>query len=291
MSRRTLEFIPLTHPLEPTSAVVVGPTTPPSELRVNESVVPRDEVALYAEAFKDEAVAPELLAAEGRHGESCVIHEWTLSDRSEERRMRRESPAAHRNAQPIALALRAVLPDVGRVLEVPCGSGVHSAKLSAAFPNLDWLPADLDPEALASTTLWLDEGSARLQAPQHLDVTQLPWKLDPVDVVLAVNLIHAAPPQVTPGLVRGAAMALNPGGVLVLYGPFRESGELCASNIAFEINYLQQTDPRWGVRELDDVTALAATVGLIRESRIEMPANNLLVVFRRRDVSTTSDVG
>jgi hypothetical protein len=156
---------------------------------------------------------------------------------------------------------------------------------------LDWLPADLDPEALASTALWLDEGSARLQAPQRLDVTELPWKLEPVDVVLAVNLIHAAPPEVTPGLIRGAAQVLTVGGALVLYGPFRESGQLCASNVQFEINYLKQTDPRWGVRELDDVTALASTVGLIRESRIEMPANNLLVVFRRHDVSSAADVG
>ncbi|MFT6816506.1 MAG: SAM-dependent methyltransferase [Myxococcota bacterium] len=205
--------------------------------------------------------------------------------------MRRESPAAHRNAQPIAAALRGVLPERGRVLEVPCGSGVHSALLSTAFPNLHWLPADIDPEALVSTALWLDQGSARLQAPQHLDVTRLPWTLEPVDVVLAVNLIHAAPPEVTFGLVQGAARALAIGGVLILYGPFREFGELCASNVDFEVNYLQQRDPRWGVRDLDDVTTLAAQVGLIRESRIEMPANNLLVVFRRQDVSTASDVG
>lgn len=204
--------------------------------------------------------------------------------------MRRESPAALRNAQPIAQALRDVLPERGRVLEVPCGTGVHSAKLSAAFPGLDWLPADVDPQALVSTVLWRDEGSARLQAPRHLDVTELPWSIEPVDAVLAINLIHAAPPEVTPGLFQGAAQALKPGGVLVLYGPFRESGALSASNVDFETNYLQQIDPRWGVRELNDVTALAASLGLVRERRVEMPANNLLVVFRRRDVSTTLDV-
>jgi hypothetical protein len=40
-------------------------------------------------------------------------------------------------------------------------------------------------------------------------------------------------------------------------------------------------DPAWGVRDLEDVAALAARHGLELAERIEMPANNLSLLFRR----------
>jgi len=198
--------------------------------------------------------------------------------------MRRESPAALRNWQPIREVLSPWMSDVRRLLEVPCGSGVHTARLSASFPEVDWLPADIAPEAIASTKEWLVEGSARVKAPRLLDVTDADWRLEAVDMVLAVNLIHAAPPPVTPGLLSGSARHLNPGGWLVLYGPFREEGALSESNQRFEREYLQQRDPTWGIRELSEVSAYAQSVGLRRVARVEMPANNLMVAFRREEV-------
>ena len=100
------------------------------------------------------------------------------------------------------------------------------------------------------------------------------------DAVLAINLIHIAPWEVTIGLFAGASGLLNAGGPLVLYGPYREHGRHTAgSNAAFDVD-LRARNPEWGVRDLDDVVDLAAKHGLGLQDRVAMPANNLMLVFR-----------
>ncbi len=94
-------------------------------------------------------------------------------------------------------------------------------------------------------------------------------------------MIHISPWPATAGLMAGAARALPPGGGLFLYGPFIESGVPTApSNVAFDQS-LRQRDPAWGIRHLDDLTALGAGQGLGLAERIAMPANNLILVFRK----------
>ena len=80
----------------------------------------------------------------------------------------------------------------------------------------------------------------------------------------------------------GAGRLLAPGGVLYLYGPFKENGRHTApSNAAFDAS-LRSRDPQWGVRDLDAVATLAREHGLALAERVAMPANNLSLVFHRR---------
>ncbi|WP_332688815.1 DUF938 domain-containing protein, partial [Bosea sp. (in: a-proteobacteria)] len=97
-----------------------------------------------------------------------------------------------------------------------------------------------------------------------------------------INMIHISPWAATQGLIAEAARLLPPGGPLYLYGPYRQSGvPLAPSNAAFDES-LRGRDPRWGLRELDEVAMLAATAGFGPPEVTAMPANNLSVVFRRR---------
>ncbi len=64
---------------------------------------------------------------------------------------------------------------------------------------------------------------------------------------------------------------MRPGGVLFLYGPYKEGGVHTApTNEAFDAS-LRARNPEWGVRDLDDVKALAARHGLEFVERIAMP--------------------
>ena len=194
----------------------------------------------------------------------------------------RSAPAAERNREPIFRVLRDRLPPSAVVLEIASGTGQHAAWFSTAMPSLTWQPTDADANALQSIAAWRDITAApNLLPPLHLDAAAANWPVAHADAILAVNLIHIAPWSVTQGLIAGAARVLPTGGLLFLYGPFREGGaHTTPSNAAFDAD-LRARDPSWGVRDLTEVTELASHHALELSERIQMPANNLTAVFRR----------
>jgi SAM-dependent methyltransferase len=189
------------------------------------------------------------------------------------------SPAAERNAPHILLALQAWLPPQARVLEVASGTGQHAQHFAAAMPGWDWQPTEATAAPLASIAARC-EGQAGVRAPLVLDVlTAWPVPAAGFDAVYTANLLHIAPWAVTPAFMQGAARALRPGGVLVVYGPFVVDGEpLAPSNAAFDAD-LRNRNPLWGLRALHEVQAAAASAGLRLVERRGMPANNLLLHF------------
>lgn len=196
---------------------------------------------------------------------------------------RLSSPAALRNREPLLEALSPWLKRGDRVLEIASGSGEHATFLA---PRLEckWTPSDPSPEARESIAAWtqeLDVGQW-VQAPEALDASAGPWPKAPVDAVVCINMIHIAPIEALDGLIDGCRQVLEPGGHLILYGPFKERGvRIAESNQAFDES-LRARDPRWGIRALGDVEARAERASLTRRKRIEMPANNLTVVFQRQ---------
>ncbi|HEY3694526.1 DUF938 domain-containing protein [Phenylobacterium sp.] len=195
----------------------------------------------------------------------------------------RSSPSTARNREPILAVLRETLPPDARVLEVASGAGEHAVFVAEHLLDAAWLPTDPDPEALASIAAWREASDLpNLAPPRRLDVTdQAAWPAGPFDAVVCINMIHIAPWTAAEALVAGAARVLQPGGVLFLYGPYLEDGvETAPSNVAFDAD-LRRRNPGWGLRPLEDVTALAARHDLVFVRRVAMPANNLSVIFAR----------
>ncbi|PWE17030.1 hypothetical protein DDZ18_10015 [Marinicauda salina] len=195
---------------------------------------------------------------------------------------RLSSPSAERNSGPIAEALAAVLPREARVLEIASGTGQHALACVTARPDLSWTPSELDAASRASIDDWARDADGRIAAALKLDVCKPGWAdgLGPFDAVFCANMIHIAPWEAAEGLFAGAASLLGEAGGLHLYGPFLEGAESAPSNRDFDRS-LRERDPRWGVRALDAVDALAGRNGFARSGRREMPANNLLVSYAR----------
>ncbi len=196
----------------------------------------------------------------------------------------RESPAAQRNRAPIADVLADELPHGGRVLEIASGTGEHVVHFAARFPNFQWLPSDPQEEALASIAAYREAaGLGNIMPPATLDAAAPQWPLDAADAIVCINMVHISPWQATEGLFAGAARLLPPhDGPLVLYGPYLEEGvETAPSNLAFDES-LKARDPRWGLRDLEQVDELATRNGFTRTRRVAMPANNLVLVYRKR---------
>ena len=192
------------------------------------------------------------------------------------------SPSAARNRDPILAVLRRVLPRAGTVLEIASGTGEHAVHFAAALPHLTWQPTDQDEQALSSIAAHrMASGLPNLLPPLRLDATAPNWPVEQADAVVAINMVHISPWRATQGLIAGAGRVLPPGGVLYLYGAYKENGAHTApSNEAFDQD-LRRRNPEWGVRDLDELTQLARTQGLDLAERIAMPANNLSLVFRR----------
>ena len=195
---------------------------------------------------------------------------------------RRSAPAAVRNREPIVEVLREWLPSEGLVLEIASGTGEHAAYFGEAFPQLDWQPSDLHPDALASIEAWRAAAALpNVRPPVELDASS-PWPISRADAVLCINMVHISPRAAALGLLDGSARVLASGGPLILYGPWLTAdGPNAPSNLAFDAD-LKERDPEWGLRRVEDFAAAAAERGLaLRETRA-MPANNLMLLFHRK---------
>ncbi len=198
---------------------------------------------------------------------------------------RQSSPATARNRGPILEVLRRVLPANARVLELASGAGEHAVYFARALPGVRWQPSDPDPNARASIAAWVAaEGLDNVAPPLAIDVSADNWGVEdsaPFDALVAINMIHISPWQATLGLLAGAARLLCVGGVLYTYGPYMRDGRHTApSNESFDAS-LKSRNPQWGVRDVTDIEREAARQGLTLHEIVDMPANNLSLVFRR----------
>lgn len=197
---------------------------------------------------------------------------------------RRSSPSTARNRAPILEVLRRLLPAEARVLELASGAGEHAVYFARAMPGLVWRPSDPDPAARASIAAWIAAEDVRnVLAPVAIDVSAPHWDVEDerYDALVAINMIHIAPFEATRGLMAGARRLLGPRGQLITYGPYTREGRFTApSNEAFDA-WLKAQDERFGVRDVGEVEAAAGREGLALREVVEMPANNLMLVFER----------
>ena len=167
------------------------------------------------------------------------------------------------------------------------GTGEHAVCFAAAMPNFIWHPSDPDADARASTASWIKfTRLSNVRAPLAIDVCARAWGVEqmaPFDAIVSINMIHIAPWAASLGLFAGAGRMLRVGGLLILYGPFMRDGvHNAASNAAFDAS-LKARNPTWGLRDIADLEHVGESSGLRLGEAIEMPANNLSLVFERID--------
>jgi SAM-dependent methyltransferase len=201
-----------------------------------------------------------------------------------------DAPAFHRNHEAIWSAIAPSLStQTGDVLELGSGTGQHITTFAARTPRLIWWPSDIYASHLSSIEAWrLHNGLANVRAPQRIDLTDAAWswKADGqtgplLAAMLCINVLHISPWAVAQNLIAGARRTLRDGGRLFVYGPFKRDGEHTApSNAAFDQS-LRAENPEWGVRDVADLNTLARDAGLTAAEIAPMPANNLVLAFRR----------
>ncbi len=189
------------------------------------------------------------------------------------------SEACERNKQPILEVLRVAFADRTQVLEIGSGTGQHAVHFAAQLLHLTWHPTEqlaYLPDLAARVKL---EGSRNLRQPTVLDVKQTVWPLRSVDAVYTANTLHIMGWAEVMAMFRGLDTLLTPDGVLCVYGPFRYGARHTSdSNRDFD-RMLQDRDPLSGLRDVAEVSTLAARHGLRLRTDHDLPANNRLLEF------------
>ncbi len=198
---------------------------------------------------------------------------------------RRYAPATERNREPILEVLLRVLPTQGNILEIASGTGEHSIFLAPRLAPRQWYPSEPESELRDSIIAWQSQyKSDNLHPPLNINAAEEYWGVEDKDInintIVNINMIHISPWETCLGLMAGAKRILPLGGILYLYGPYKQDGKHTApSNEAFDQS-LQSRNPEWGVRNLEDVIFVAKDNGLVLQEIVKMPANNLSVVFK-----------
>ncbi|MEM9938011.1 MAG: DUF938 domain-containing protein [Pseudomonadota bacterium] len=227
------------------------------------------------------------MSDEDRHYPKSVSGQpLALEQRSEAQDGRRYSPSTGRNKDIVRATFLEHVLNAGRVLEIASGTGEHGAHTTQAALGIIWTYSDIDPAGHTSQTGWRQAAAHdRLLGPLMIDTTTPDWGLEHAaagyQALFCANMIHIAPFEAAVGLLTGAGAILKRGGRLCFYGPFSVSGEMAPSNARFSED-LKRRDPSWGVRDLQlDIVPIAQRHGLTLSQVIEMPANNLTVVFEK----------
>jgi hypothetical protein len=204
---------------------------------------------------------------------------------------RLDAPAFHRNHQAIRAVLqRLLVGKSGDVIEVGSGTGQHVVDFARHLPEITWWPSDLNEQHLKSIVAWRAHMQlSNIRLPLRIDLSDPVWCAEmqdgrgPAEVlaVFCANVVHIAPWRVAEGLFAGAGRYLQADGLLFLYGPFKRGGKHTAiSNAVFDSS-LREGNPEWGVRDIEALEGLATAAGLALTEVVEMPSNNLTLVFKR----------
>ena len=191
------------------------------------------------------------------------------------------APACERNRDPILAVLRDTFANVRRVLELGSGTGQHAAYFAPRLPGLRWQPTDL-PERLSGIEAWRREaGADNMEPPIALDLLDRPWPPVAADGAFSANTAHIVSWAGVEAMFRGLAETLPSRAPFCLYGPFHYHGRPTAESNARFDEMLRARDPASGIRDIDDLVALAGRAGFRLDADHGLPANNRLLVWVR----------
>lgn len=195
------------------------------------------------------------------------------------------SQACENNQAAIFAILKTALQASRHVLEIGSGTGQHSVYFAPRLPQLIWQTSDLSDNHPSIAAWHTAHPAPNLRAPLAFDLSRNPWPAPAnqpeFDAVFTSNTCHIVAWPLVQRMFEMVGAHLPEGGIFAIYGPFNYGGRFTSdSNRAFDA-WLRLRDAQSGLRDFENVVALAAQHGMQLQSDEAMPANNRTLVFRK----------
>lgn len=192
------------------------------------------------------------------------------------------SQSCENNKAPILQVLQQVMADRRVVLELASGTGQHACHFAGAMPWLQWQPTDLGHNLSVLQPRCDAYAGDNLLKPLALDVRDDPWPVSIPDAIFTANSLHIMPFDAVRSLFRALGDHRGDNLLLAIYGPFNYHGQYTSpSNAQFD-QWLAQQHPLSAIRDFERVEELAAGARFVLQDDLEMPANNRLLLWRRK---------
>ncbi|MES2207364.1 MAG: DUF938 domain-containing protein [Pseudomonadota bacterium] len=191
------------------------------------------------------------------------------------------SEACLRNQGPISEVLMPLFATMKTVFEIGSGTGQHAVFFAEKMPHLEWHPSDL-AECLPGIRSWIAESNLQnVKAPIALDVNAKQWSNPHLfDAVFTANTMHFVGWSVVEHMLEGVASFLHPQGLFCVYGPFNKHHQFTSIGNRKLDQWLKGRDAESGIKDIEEVCQHAERYGLTIEKIHQLPANNLLLIFR-----------
>ena len=187
-----------------------------------------------------------------------------------------------RNQDAIYQVLKSVFDTPGEVLELAYGTAQHAVYFAERLAHLNWQPSDL-ADALLGAGLWINEAALKNLKPViELNINDADWSHQQYDYIYSANLVHFVSQASVKSMFSGISKNLKSGGVLALYGPYNQNGFTSKGNASLDQWLKAEVNEEAGIKELNDIMHLANQYELEPTANHLMPANNHLLIFRKK---------
>lgn len=191
------------------------------------------------------------------------------------------SESCDENRRPILEVIEPLFRDRKAVLEIGSGTGQHAVYFSEALSHLTWHTSDRRENHPGIQTWLTDFPRPNVRPPIELDVSHSRWPDLDVDAVFSANTCHIMHWRDVENFFAGVGTLLSEGGMLVIYGPFNVDNRYTSDSNARFDQWLKARDPGSGIRDRGELDTLANRAGMTMEAVFPMPANNMIVQWRK----------
>ena len=189
------------------------------------------------------------------------------------------SRACENNKSAILKQLEIDFANCSRVLEIGSGTGQHAVHFAAGLPHLIWQCSD-QKQYHAGIHCWLSEStSENICPPIEFCIGQHDWPDMFVDGVFSANTAHIMQAGEAKLMMQMIGENLPTKGIFCQYGPFTQGGAFSSdSNLLFHQKLV--SEGYGGYRDLDELRDWAPQ--LVLKKRLDMPANNVMLVWQKK---------